>query len=144
MIPFRFPLENVLEWRRTQLELEEDKFRQETAALAELDRLRAETEAAGVKAELQVRHWRPVTGRDLGALDEFRRSVESNRKELTALRAQRLKSLAAQQSALMESRRRCRLLERLKERRFEEWRLAAARELEELASDSYLARWNRR
>jgi hypothetical protein len=44
----------------------------------------------------------------------------------------------------LEARRRCRLLERLRERRWTEWQLARDRELEELASDSYLAQWNRR
>jgi hypothetical protein len=42
---------------------------------------------------------------------------------------------------MLEARRRFRLLERLKERRHEDWRLARDRELEELASESYLARW---
>jgi hypothetical protein len=43
----------------------------------------------------------------------------------------------------MEARRRCRLLEKLKERRRAEWEKARDRELEELASESFLARWNR-
>jgi hypothetical protein len=55
-----------------------------------------------------------------------------------------LKELAARQAALLEDRRRCRLLERLKERRWAEWQLARDRDLEDLASDSYLAQWTRR
>ena len=43
-----------------------------------------------------------------------------------------------------EARRRFRLLERLKQRRLEDWRLAGDKELEELASESYLARWTGR
>ena len=83
MTPFRFRLEKVLTWRRMQLELEEIKFRQVSAAVVELDRARA-------------------------ALEN-------------------------------EARRHCRLLERLKERRLEEWEAAFARELEDLAADSHLA-----
>jgi hypothetical protein len=37
MTRFHFPLQRVLDWRRTQLEIEEAKFRQATAALAALD-----------------------------------------------------------------------------------------------------------
>jgi hypothetical protein len=33
------------------------------------------------------------------------------------------------------------LLERLKERRLEEWRLAGNKETEDLASETYLAQW---
>ena len=44
---------------------------------------------------------------------------------------------------MLEARRRCRLLERLKERRLAEWTTARDRELDELASESYLAKWNR-
>jgi hypothetical protein len=36
------------------------------------------------------------------------------------------------------------LLERLKERRFSEWELSQNRELEQLATESYLAQWSRR
>ena len=53
------------------------------------------------------------------------------------------RELAKQQAAMLEARRRCRLLERLKERRWSEWKLAADRELEQAASESYLARWGR-
>jgi hypothetical protein len=52
--------------------------------------------------------------------------------------------LAARQAVMLEARRRCRLLERLKERRWAEWQSAAGRELDELAADSYLAQWARR
>jgi hypothetical protein len=52
--------------------------------------------------------------------------------------------LAEQQKLMLEARRRCRLLERLKERRFTEWTATRDREVEEIAAESYLARWGRR
>jgi hypothetical protein len=51
--------------------------------------------------------------------------------------------LAAQQKQMLEARRRCRLLERLKDRRLTEWKAAEAHELEEVAAESYLARWKK-
>jgi len=141
---FHFPLERVLGWRRTQLEVEEAKFKHESAALAELDRLRAELEASGIKAELQVREWDPVTGRDLAALGDFRLRVKAREAEIAVGRAAQVRKLSAQEGAMLEARRRCRLLERLKERRSGEWQAAANREVEELASESYIAQWNRR
>jgi hypothetical protein len=50
----------------------------------------------------------------------------------------------AGRSVMLEARRRFRLLERLKERRLAEWRLALDKDLQELASESYLAGWARR
>jgi hypothetical protein len=141
MNAFRFRLEKVLELRRTQLELEENKFRRESAALSGLDRIRAELEASGIKAELQVRQSPTVTGRELAALGEFRLLVRSREADIARQRAERVKSLATQRAALLEAQRRCRLLERLKERRQEAWRLAGNKEVEDLASETYLAQW---
>jgi hypothetical protein len=141
---FRFPLGKVLEWRRTQLEMEELKFKREAGALAEIDRRRAECEASGIKAELQVRAWAPVTGLDLGALGSFRLRVKSKEAAIAVQRAAQVKKLAAQEAAMLEARRRCRLLERLQEHRLDEWRTVENRELEAVASETYLAQWNRR
>ena len=55
---FRFSLQNVLDWRRCELELEEAKLRRQAAAIAELDRARAELESEGIAAELSVRERR--------------------------------------------------------------------------------------
>ena len=53
------------------------------------------------------------------------------------------KKLGEQQKVMLEARRRCRLLERLKERRLAEWTAERDRELDEIAAESYLARWSR-
>jgi hypothetical protein len=143
MNSFRFPLQKVLDWRHTQLELEEARFKQQLAALATLDRERAGWEAAGIKAEIQVRSWKPLAGADLTALGDFRLNVKQREKEIDARRLQCRKSLEAQQSAMLEARRRCRLLERLKDRRLAEWQSARDHELEQLASESFLAKWGR-
>ncbi len=144
MQPFHFRLDKVLDWRRTQLELAESRFRRERAALAELDRLSAEWEAAGIKAEAQVRKWDQLTGADLAALSEFRGCVRAAEADIALRRSERLKSLAAREAEMMGARRRCRLLERLQERRRAEWQKAESREHEALASESFLTRWSAR
>ena len=144
MIPFRFRLQKVLDWRQMQLEIEELNFKRQAAALADLDRARAELEAAGVTAEVQVRDWIPLSGRDLAALGSFRLSIKLKERDIAFRRAECQEKLDAQQRVMLEARRRCRLLERLKERRFSEWELAQNRELEQLAAESYLAQWSRR
>ena len=141
MNSFRFPLESVLDWRRNELELAELAFERLAAALASVDRALAELETSGIRAEILVRDWSPVCGSDLAALGDFRLHVQKQSGQLAAQRAECSERLEAGRAAMLEARRRFRLLERLKERRFEAWRLARDKELQDLASESYLARW---
>jgi hypothetical protein len=144
MNPFNFSLQRVLDWRLTQLELEEEKLRQQAAAIAELDRARAGLEAEGIAAEIAVRGWSPVAGSELAALGSFRTGVRLKESRIAGLRAAREQDLARQRQAMLDARRRYRLLERLRDRRLEEWRAAAAKEVEDFASEAYLAQWTRR
>jgi flagellar export protein FliJ len=144
MKTFAFPLEKALGWRRTQLALAESELRQLLAAIAELDRARAELEASSRRTENEVRQLHPLEGGDLSALGRFRLAIKKREQELAAKRVQFQKELAARQTALAEARRRCRLIERLKERRWVEWQAERDRELEALAADSYMTQWARR
>jgi flagellar export protein FliJ len=139
MTSFRFRLEKVLAWRRTQLELEEAKFQQRTREVQELERERARIEAAGIRAEVEVRGWSPLAGSDLAALANYRQYVAGQEKQMTLHREEAHQHAEAQQRAMIEARRRCQLLERLRERRLAEWRAEADKELEQLAAESYLA-----
>jgi hypothetical protein len=144
MKSFRFPLDKALEWRRAQLEIEEAQFKRELAALAQLDNLRDALRDAARQADTEIRAREGVTGQDFAALAEFRLHVKTRERDIALQRAEQWKRIAARQAAMLEARRRCRLLERLRDRRLEEWREAENHELEELASESYLANWNRR
>jgi hypothetical protein len=141
---FRFPLDKALEWRQKQLELEEVRYRRQAAAIASLDRQRAEAEAAGIRAEIEMRQQPSVEGRELAALDRFRLRVKRDEAQIAQQHADAARILAERQAAMMEARRRAKLLERLRERRLEEWESKCDRELEEIASEAFLAQWNRR
>jgi len=143
MKSFKFPLEKALELRRTQLEMEEAKHKREIAAVAAIDRRRAEIEASGLRAEVEVRKWNPISAGDLAALSNYRTKVKEEEAALTRHRIDAAQKAAAQQKVMLEARRRCRLLERLKERRLEEWTFERDKELDEIAAESYLARWSR-
>ena len=144
MKTFQFPLQRALDWRRTQLELAEARVEQQLAALAAIDQTRAELDAMGHRTEVEVRQFPRLEGGDLSALGSFRLAIKARGRDLAAKRMECQKELAARQAVLLEARRRCRLLDRVKERRLKEWKSAADRELEELAADSYLAQWARR
>jgi flagellar FliJ protein len=143
MKTFRFPLQKALELRARQLELEEAKFQHAAAALAAVDRERDLLLSARTQAEALVRGAEPVPGEDLAALGAFRRHTEIEQKRIAQRRAQSEKALEEQRGVMLEARRRLRLLEKLKERRHAEWSAAEAKELEEMASESYLAQWRR-
>lgn len=144
MTAFQFPLQKALDWRRTQLEVAESRVRQQLAAIAAIEQQQAELHATAQRTEIEVRHFPAIAGLDLSALGSYRLAARARSRELARRRAECQQELAQRQAALLESRRRCRLLERLKERRLGEWQAAAARELDELAADSYLAQWARR
>jgi len=141
MTNFQFPLQRVLEWRRTELAMEESKLGQAVAALAAVDSARAEVAAAALRAEVEVQRRSPLAGRDLHGLADYRMHVRVQDQALAARRIECVRQLAAQQVCMLEARRRCRLLERLRERRLAEWMLAQNRELEAVASESYMAQW---
>ncbi len=90
-----------------------------------------------------MRQWKPVAGRDVTALGGYRLHVMAQEQEIAVSRAKHQTALEAQEAVMLEARRRCRLLERLRERRRAEWQAAGDREVEELASESYLAGWAR-
>ena len=144
MKAFRFPLERALSWRRTQMELEESKLRQQTANLAELDRLRTQMKSEAIRAETDLRSRPSVSGQDLAALGNYRAYLRQEDERIASHRTNCERQLAEQQKVLLETRRRYRLLDRLRERRFQEWQAAADRELETLAAESHLARLARK
>ena len=144
MKAFQFPLAKALDWRRIQLELEEARYKQQIASLAGLDQQRAEVEASGIRAEIQVREWSAIAAGDLSALGNFRLYIKSQESEIARRRFEAAQKLAEQQKLMLEARRRWRLLDRLKDRRLAEWTTGRDREVEQIAAESYLARWHRR
>ncbi len=144
MKSFRFPLQKVLDWRRTQLEMEELAFRQKSAEMTRLENASAQMTASGNTAERQVRAWNPVAGGDLSALGSFRLHVKMKETELALSRETCRKELAKREQLMLEAKRRLRLLELLKEKRLAEWSAEQDRELEALASEAFLAKWKRR
>jgi hypothetical protein len=143
MTGFRFSLEKALDLRRLQLEVEEAKFQQQAAALLALDREREGMRASRAEAEACVRAGGSALGFDLAALGAFRLHVQTKEKDLAQRRVEGEKKLEERREAMLGARRCYRLLEKLKERRKAEWTTALNREIEEIAAESYLAKWNR-
>ncbi|MEO8659301.1 MAG: hypothetical protein ABI693_12575 [Bryobacteraceae bacterium] len=98
--------------------------------------------AACVAVRREVIHSDLPTASELSALAYFRiraAKLELHYRTQIASAEQRLEQ---ERRALVELQRRARLLEKLRDRKFEEHRYEEEREAENQASDIYLATWN--
>jgi len=143
MTRFQFRLQKVMEWREKELELENARLKERSAEVANLDRAQADLKSAEIDAENELRRGTAISGQELAALAGYRRWVRLRARQLAAERSEALHRLQAQEQIMLEARRRCRLLERLRERRLTEWKAAENQQMEEVAAESFLARWPR-
>ena len=143
MARFQFSLEKVLRWRTVELASEEAKLKALVQEQLHLQTLLAEVSAERSKLISSLGAMPDLRGDDLRTLTacglRLRRNAENLAQQL--LRCGR--DLAKQRRSYSQAKRRVRLLEELKHRRLEEWKYQEAAQLEELASESFLANWNR-
>jgi len=140
---FHFQLQTALDWRRRRME--QEQFRYE-----EMQSHHAALQAAIENAEQSFSDSRKATiesptllAADLTALAEYRDAVELRKYRLKRESAKVESDIIQQKAVVVEATRQCRLLEKLRDRRLEEWRKACDHELEIEAGDLYLAKWNR-
>jgi hypothetical protein len=143
MRAFEFPLRQALKWRRTQLEVEENKLRQLAASLEEMALAAVRLDLVKGRAEVAVRQSAVVEACDLWALAAYRQRLIAELQALAQRRKTCEQQVTAQRQKVMNAERQCRLLEKLEQRRQAEWQREADRELENLAAESFLARWSR-
>jgi flagellar export protein FliJ len=143
MARFQFSLEKVLRWRSAELTAEEAKLKALVQQQLHMQTLLADVSAERSKLISSLGTMPDLRGDDLRTLTacglRLRRNAENLAQQL--LRCGR--ELAKQRKKYSEAKRRVRLLEELKNRRLQEWKYEEAALLEELASESFLANWNR-
>ena len=141
---FTFSLDRVLQWRSTQARLEESLLEALHAELRELNAGRTRLESEAGAAAAVVFQSGGASGAELATLGAFRQACALRLARLDQVREQSTARIARQTEAALERRRAVRLLERLKERRLEEWKRTADRELELEAAEAWLARGGQR
>jgi hypothetical protein len=70
--------------------------------------------------------------------------VRAEHSRLTQARQQCGKQISAQIEAVTSKRRDVKLIEKLKQRRFDGWTAELGREIDRQADEAFLAKWNRR
>lgn len=144
MKPFRFPLERVLEWRKGQAESERAALRLLVGERDAVQSRRRSLETELVEEERAILDAAVLDVPRLAALEAWRAWVrgESTRLENTLRELEQ--RISVQRQRLIDAERRVRLLQRLKDKSFRNWRLALDKELESFAAEAYLARWRSR
>ncbi len=143
MRAFEFPLRRALEWRKTQLELEENALHRLAASLEEIALAAVKLNLVKERAEVAVRQAAVVEAGDLWALASYRQRLLAEMQALAMRRAAAEREVAGQRQKVLEAERRFRLLEKLEQKRHAEWTREADKETEALAAESFLALWNR-
>ena len=140
---FEFSLARVRDYRRQQLEAEEAKLEALRAERQQLEAesLRLQNEATGTRNSLMVTG--SVEAQDLVAADRYLRFLAMEVKRQAAKMTDWQERTAKQQQAMVEARRRVRLLEKLEEKQLRLWKEEADREQENLSAELYLARWKK-
>lgn len=143
MATFRFSLEKVLRWRSVELTAEEAKLKALVQQQLHLQTQLAEVSAERSKLISSLGAMPDLRGDDLRTLTACGLRLRRNAEDLAQQLLRCGRDLAVQRKKYSEAKQRVRLLEELRKRRFEEWKYQEAVLLEELASESFLANWNR-
>lgn len=138
MKKFRFPLERVLDWRASQVQLEEARLAGLLFQRQAIEARRAEAAGEGARAAEAVRR-DGVSGAELMTMHGFQNALATRLARLAAERRECEDRIAAQRAALADARRRQKLLENLKQRRRGAWEQELARTEENEAAELYLA-----
>jgi hypothetical protein len=143
MARFHFPLEKVLRWRLVQFAAEEAKQKKLLLEQVQLQTLGAELGVEKSKLCSSLVTLSDLRGEDLRAMTAYSLRLKRLAETIAEQTARCERNLAVQRKKYRDAQQRCRLLEELKARRVAEWRQEQSRQLETLASESYLANWNR-
>ncbi len=140
MKKFDFPLDRVLVWRRLELEREQAVLQRVVARRNTLAAKDAALRAQRTDAERLISANRYVDAETVSTLPAWQRYM----KKTIAAAANELaiaeQKLAAQQAIFLEAKRRVGLLERLREKRLDQWDADLSREEESFAAEAFLAR----
>lgn len=143
MKKFSFPLGRALDWRAAQARIEESKLEQLYAELRTIDARERALLDQRAEADKMILGAASVTSLELASVDQFRRFTLMEHTRLERIRSQCAERIAAQLRVVIEKRRAVKLIERLHDRRFSEWKRELDREQESQAGENYLANWNR-
>lgn len=140
MKKYRFPLERLLAIRRMEAEVARAALERQLAEVRrheefrrEIARQSAEASRGGVRSG--------ATGMELAGAANFRGYARQADGMVAAEQRKAVAAAEGKRRGLMEAEQRVKALETLDERGRERWRKELDREVEQFASEAFLARW---
>lgn len=143
MKKFHFPLDRVLDWRRTQVRMEQIKLERMLAELRQLELQAASVLGEREAAQRAVVQSSSSLGSELQAFSSFRSASAKRSAALERDRSASLERVSAQREVLSRKERDVRLLEKLREDRLRQWVQEQDREIDQQAAESHLAQWGK-
>jgi flagellar export protein FliJ len=141
MKKFRFPLERLLNYRRSRLAGEQARLEKLLAEQAGLEQRRAALEREERMVNESLRRLPVISSEQLAAIASFRRFAASEAVRLAAEIHAAAGRVAAQRDAVLSARREVEVLEKLRERRLHDWRREVDQETERQTAELVVARW---
>jgi flagellar export protein FliJ len=143
MKKFSFPLARVMDFRRLQARVEEAKLEKIYAELRAVDARENAMRQQRAEAGKAMQAVTSAMGSELAMLGQFDQAFIEERKRMDKIRVECRKRIAMQFNVLMKKRRDVRLLEKLKDQRFEVWEKEMWKEIDQQAEESYVSKWSR-
>lgn len=143
MKKFRFPLEKLLHYRRARLAAEQARLERILAEQQVLRERRAALEREDRTVMENLRQLPVLTAAELEAAAAFRRYAQAESVRLLSAEGELASRLERQREAVLEARRAVEVLERLREKKREDWRRELDREMEAQVAELVVARWRR-
>ena len=131
---FQFPLDRVLDWRRVQARIEESKLEQLHAEVRGIESRRTQLENQSAESSRDLAA-RGATSAELAALASFHRYAIAESARLDRARTDCVRRIGERMAAVIERRRDVKLLENVRERKWQAWRLQSAREADREADE---------
>jgi hypothetical protein len=141
---FSFPLERVRLWRAGQAALEELKLEHLREALSKLQQEKRGIQTERASSDRQVLGQPSIEAGELESLGVYRLHTRNRIREIEKRERLAGVQVEAQRQRVIEARRAAELLDRLRHKAMEEWRIASDREQETLATELFLAKRLRR
>jgi flagellar protein FliJ len=138
MTRFQFPLESALRLRKRQSELERAKYQQLQLEKTRLERALQSAQEERLEASVFVHSDRAVYSADLRALSAFAIGIETRRKTLENALGRIQYALGQQRQKLLTAEQNEKSLEKLREKRLQEWHRDFERETEITAQELWL------
>lgn len=136
---FEFSLGRVLDLRRQQASVELARLHALLSTLNQLSAIRLSLTQELEEARSSLRQL-PATGEDLRVFVEFERHTHTRCARIDQDSQIVQRQAREQQAKTRDADRQVKLLENLRDKKLTEWTRLCDKELEELASDSHLAR----